>query len=101
MIAYLMGRSCNLTNEIIRTDGSHTEYPPANGKYYTLRELQHGIGDGLIQIVHTKDGRSMVIDGEGKLKGLPVNPIATYLYPYGGEDPIVGDVVVCNPDTIK
>ena len=83
-----------MPNEIIRVDGSRLPYPPGNGRHYTLEEMKKAIGGGLIEIVHTKDGRLMVIDEEGKLKGFPVNQVATALYRYGDQDPIVGDALV-------
>ena len=82
-------------NLIIRVDGTQEEYLPANGRHYTLAELKKAIGGGWIEIVKTRDGRLMVLDEEGKLKGFPVNRVATALYLYGAQDPIVGDVLVC------
>ena len=89
-----------MRNEIIRVNGAREEFLPADGRHYTLEELQKAIGGGYIEIVHTKDGRLMVMDEEGKLKGFPVNPVATGLYRYGSQDPIVGDVLVCDEETI-
>ena len=89
-----------MSNEIIHVDGTREECQPANGKHYTLEELKKAIGGGYIEIVKTRDGRLLVIDEEGKLKGFPVNPVSTALYFYGGQDPIVGDVLVCDNGTI-
>ena len=89
-----------MRNEIIRVDGTREEFLPADGRHYTLEELQKAIGGGYIEVVHTKDGRLMVIDEEGKLKGFPVNHVATALYRYGSQDPIVGDVLVCDDESI-
>ena len=89
-----------MPGEIIRVNGAREEYPPADGRHYTLEEMQKAIGGGWIEIVHTKDGRRMVLDEEGKLKGFPVNHVATALYPYGSQDPIVGDVLVCDEGNI-
>lgn len=89
-----------MPNEIIRVNGTTEAYPPANGRHYTLEEMQKAIGGGWIEIVHTKDGRLMVLDEEGKLKGFPVNLVATALYIYGSQDPIVGDVLLCDEGTI-
>ncbi len=90
-----------MPNEIIRTNGTREDYPPGNGKHYTLEEMQQAIGGGYIEIVHTRDGRLMVLDEEGKLKGFPVNPVATGLYVYGNQDPIVGDALVCGEQYIE
>jgi hypothetical protein len=89
-----------MANEIIHVDGTREPYPSADGRKYTLEELKKAIGGGYIQIVQTRDNRLMVIDEEGKLKGFPVNPVATALYRYGAQDPIVGDVLVCDNGTI-
>ncbi len=90
-----------MPNEIIRVDGSREAYPPADGRHYTLEEMQRAIGGGYIEIVHTKDGRLMVLDEEGKLKRFQVNQVATALYVYGNQDPIVGDVLVCDEANIE
>lgn len=82
-------------NVIIRADGTMQEYLPADGQHYTLEELQQAIGGGYIEIVHTWDGRLMVVDEEGKLKGFPVNAQGTQLYIHNVVDHIVGDVLVC------
>ena len=90
-----------MPNEIIRVDGTREPYPPKNGRDYKLPELQKAIGGGFIQVVKTLDGRIMVLDEEGKLKGFPVNPAATALYVHGLLDPIVGDVLVCQDKNIE
>ena len=89
-----------MINEIIHVDGTREPYPPADGHLYTLEELQKAIGGGWIEIVKTRDGRLMVLDEEGKLKGFPVNRVATGLYQHGAQDPIVGDVLVCEDGDI-
>ena len=89
-----------MPNEIIHVDGTREPCEPADGKHYTLEELEKAIGGGYIQIVATRDGRLMVLDEEGKVKGFPVNRVATGLYLYGAQDPIVGDVLVCDDESI-
>ena len=86
--------------EIIRTNGAREAYLPANGRHYTLKELQNAVG-GLIEIVYTKDGRPLVINEEGKLRNLPINTEATHLYRFGDHDSIVGDALLCNGHEIK
>lgn len=68
----------------------------------SLKSLQSLVG-GYIEIVPTNDGRLMVVDEEGKLKGKPVNMKATTLTRgiVADSDLIVGDVVVANEDEIK
>lgn len=76
--------------QIIKTTGEIIETEPSNGTDFSLTELQAVVG-GFIEVVHLPDGRLMVVNDEGKLNGLPVNPKASELYP----DIIVGDVLVC------
>lgn len=85
--------------KILKADGTIVDYPPA-GKQYTLEELQQAVG-GYIEIVHVGRSHLMVVNEEGKLTGLPFNPLATELY---GADPswdhIVGDALVCRDGDI-
>jgi len=76
--------------QIIKTTGEIIETEPSNGTDFSLTELQAVVG-GFIEVVHLPDGRLMIVNDEGKLNGLPVNPKASELYP----DIIVGDVLVC------
>ena len=86
---------------IIKTDGTITETKPLNGTDFSLEELKAAIGGGYIEIVRTvDDGRIMVLDEEGKLKKMPVNPKATALYP-NLADVIVGDVLVCRRTMVR
>lgn len=80
---------------ILKTDGTIIENCKTD-----LASLQAAVG-GLIQIVGTRTGLLLVINEEGKLNDLPVNPGATDMYKYGNYDKIVGDVVVCNQSEIK
>jgi hypothetical protein len=68
-----------------------------------LEEYQALVG-GYIEVVTLPDGRALVLDEEGKLKGRPLNRRATALWheaaPYARRDVLVGDVVVCTPDEI-
>ena len=65
-----------------------------NGKKFTLEELQRYVG-GLIECTGLYDGRVMVTDEEGKLKGKHPNIKATQILNMSGVyDYVVGDVVV-------
>jgi hypothetical protein len=66
---------------------------PANGKLFTLPELQKIVG-GYIEIAQTDSALMMVLNEEGKLMGLPVNVIASALYRYRSTDHIVGNVLL-------
>lgn len=63
------------------------------GGAFTLQELQTLVG-GYIEVVTTVDGGLMVLDEEGKLKGKPVNPVASALYVYGSRDRVVGEAIL-------
>jgi hypothetical protein len=84
----------NQMAHIIKVDGTKAEINDTE-----LATLQGAVG-GLIQIVNTPDGKLMVMDEEGKLKGKQVNETATALYnnPY---DVVVGDVVICEMDELE
>lgn len=86
--------------EIIRTNGEREPVEPKNGNDFNLQEITD-IVNGYIEIAETTDGRLMVLNEEGKLLGLPFNPVATELYKYNTNDFIVGDVLVCDRNQIK
>ena len=78
-----------------------TTVHPKNGTDFKLEELRKIVG-GHIEIAETKfDGIIMVLDEEGKLKEKPINRMATHMYKYGDQDPIVGNVLICNKNQIK
>ena len=59
-----------------------------------LETLQEAVG-GLIQAVDLRPTLTMWCNEEGKLTGLPINPVATAMWTryFGETDVIVGDVV--------
>ena len=62
----------------------------------SLEWLKKAVG-GYIEIVRgvgLPEGGYLVVNEEGLLRGLPVNPVASFLYS-AGNVPIVGDAVVC------
>lgn len=74
------------------------------GETFSLKELQKFVG-GLIEIKYIADGElCMVVNEEGKIIHLPMNPIATRLFnllqgsPY---DCIVGNVLICGSNEIE
>lgn len=83
---------------LIKTTGEVTEVKPANGKEFTLEELQ-GYVEGYIEATQTEDGRTLIVNEEGKLDGLPFNTTASELYnrPF---DVIVGNAVLINDDSL-
>jgi hypothetical protein len=65
-------------NVVMHPDGRITPIAPANGKTYTLEELQALVG-GYIEIVPMDKGRYAVVNEEGMFLGLDLNPGASLL----------------------
>ena len=90
--------------KIIKTSGVTIEVSPRNGTDFQLDELQEFVG-GYIEIVYLDNGQMMVVNEEGKLEGLPYNPLATMIVAskckYLSGDIIVGDVLVCDGNQVK
>ncbi len=88
--------------QIIKTTGEVIEAKPDNGTDFSLEELQAIVG-GYIEVVSLRDGRLIVCDEEGKLKGKERNNKATDIFQAAmpTRDFIVGDALVCDVDEIK
>ena len=88
-------------SKILRADGSFEPAPKPLGDDggYTLEQLQEIVG-GYIEIIPIQDHRIMVLNEEGKLKGLAVNYGATQEANLE-YDMIVGDVLICNEEDVK
>lgn len=89
--------------QIIYADGRVLPASPKNGTDFSLEELQKAVG-GYIEIIDLRNGQIMVVNEEGKIKGLPVNIIATEAYNMRFQpisDVIVGDVLLCEKDMVK
>lgn len=85
---------------LIRTNGSEEQVRPADGKYFTLEELQRYVG-GFIEAVALPNGKTMIVNEEGKLDNLPYNQRATLLGAAAGTmpgDEVMGDVLVLSND---
>lgn len=87
--------------KLYKADGTILEVVPANGTDFQLDELQKMVG-GYIEIVSAGKGKIMVLDDEGKLKGKPVNDVATMMFMQAGYyDTIVGDALVCDSEMVQ
>ena len=88
--------------QIIKSSGEVIETKPNNGTDFSLEELQAIVG-GYIEVVGLRDGRLIVCDEEGKLKGKEHNQKATEIYQANvpNWDHLVGDVLLCGVDEIK
>lgn len=85
-----------MNSYIIKSDGTITPYSPADGRAFTLKEMQQAVG-GYIQQVGRFQNKSIWADEEGLLKELPLNEKASRLC----FRPIVGDVLVCLDNLVK
>ena len=88
---------------IYKTGGEVIETTPKNGIDFSLSELQ-AIVSGYIEIINLFDGRIMVVNEEGKLKGLAINHVATRIFNKAFPttfDVVVGDVLVCDSKQVK
>ncbi len=79
----------------ITPEGVETNVTPKNGKDFSLEECQAIVG-GYIETVRASDGRIMIVNEEGKMKGFAPNVKASMLFPH---DMIVGTVLLC-PDSM-
>lgn len=85
---------------IFMASGSIKKVDPANGKDFSLEELNE-IVDGYIEILHIGD-KLLVCNEEGKLQNLQYNATATRLInAVGIKDYIVGNALFCDKDKIK
>lgn len=60
----------------------------------SLEEAQAFVG-GLVETIHLPDDSLLIINEEGKLENLPLNPLATALWHkhFGPTDEIVGNAI--------
>lgn len=75
--------------QLIKTNGTVQEVTPANGKAFTLEELQGFVG-GYIEPVRLGPGKTMLVNEEGLIQELPYNSKASQL----AGQVIVGNAVV-------
>lgn len=92
---------------IYYANGEIKEVTPKNGTDFQLEELQEIVG-GYIWVIGLQEDteqRIIVMNDEGKLKGLQMNEKATDLaHEFNAifkNDYIVGDVLVCNDSMVK
>ncbi len=89
--------------KILYANGGAITVEPSNKLEFELEELQAYVG-GLIELVPLDQNQYMVINEEGKHKGLPKNTMATEIAHARSHisklDWIVGDVVIINKNQI-
>lgn len=87
-------------SDVMVKDGCIRPIVPMNGRDYTLFELQQLV-DGNIELVDLGK-KYLVLDEEGKLKGKPVNLIATgWLQQEGIHDYAVGTALLIDKKHIR
>lgn len=62
----------------IKVGDNGEEVTPADGKQFTLEELQKYVG-GYIERIELGNNLAMYVNEEGALKKLPINNIATWI----------------------
>ncbi len=82
--------------KLVKTNGEVSEVQPANGTDFSLEELQGFVG-GMIELVDLPEDMLMVVNEEGLLLGLELNPVVWIIT---GRT-IAGDVLVCRSDEVK
>lgn len=94
-------------------DGKFKEVSPINGKFFTYPELQNFVKEGdndMIEIVPLPSGKSIVVNENGKLIGLPINKLATEFwkveypitqYPENNDELIVGNALVASEEELQ
>lgn len=88
-------------DDLLVKDGCMRPIKPMNGRHYTLTELQTYVG-GYVQTLKVGNGKLLVIDEEGKLKGKLPNRIATgWILREGYQDFIVGTALLIDAEHIQ
>jgi|KBSSwiStaDraftv2_1062776.scaffolds.fasta_scaffold3247166_2 hypothetical protein len=87
--------------KLFKASGEIIDVKPANGRDFSLKEMQDFVGGHIEIVPAAHEDRILVCHDEGRLLGFPVNEKATRLYvPIGDMAsipyPIVGDVLVCD-----
>lgn len=87
---------------VYHIEGKITQVSPKNGTDFSLEELR-GFVKGHIEVVYLAKNTIMIVNEEGKLQGLSVNPNATKILRdyYKTSDYIVGNVLICDSSLVK
>lgn len=83
-------------SKLYKTNGKVEEFNPANGKDFTLEELQKAVG-GYIELFYLPEDEVLVFDEEGMIKKKLFNKKVSTIINL----PIVGDVVRCKRTQIR
>lgn len=61
-----------IQSQVLKADGRIVKSEPS-GDVYTLKEWQDAIGGGYVEPVYLGDGGVLLVDEDGRIKGLPLN----------------------------
>jgi len=86
---------------LIATDGSETAQTPTDGVCFTLAELCALTGARTIEMLTLRDGSALVVDEDGKGRGLPMNRTATTILGRFPRDMVVGPVLCLTRDEVR
>lgn len=89
--------------QLIKANGVVQKVQPKEGNQFSLQELQDFV-NGYIEIIYLPEGKCLVVNEEGKVRGLPINKWASNLIRntpgFQRLDTVVGDVLYCNQKDI-
>lgn len=78
----------------------HAAPKPEDDGTFSLKQMQKAVG-GYIQILNLPNDLVMVVNEEGKMHKLRVNPIASAMREHIQADTIVGSVLICTYELIQ
>lgn len=79
---------------LLKADGTNEWVSPANGKKFTLEELQKFVG-GWIEMVPVSEKMVMVVNEEGTFHQLPYNKTATRLWQESFKPNVITGSIIC------
>lgn len=88
---------------LITPEASVTEFVPANGRDFTLEELQESVG-GYIEIIDLTKKSIMIVNDDGKgilYPNMTATVIAKACHAISPNDYIAGNAVLCASDMVK
>jgi hypothetical protein len=90
-----------MTKEKVNTDANEFKIVSDSKDEPTLESAQEFVG-GYVEGITFPNGDYLIINEEGKLKGLPLNPEATKdKYAFGYDDFVVGPAILIKANALK
>jgi hypothetical protein len=89
----------------ITIDGTQEEIKPANGKFFTLKEMYAATGAEMVEFLYLPENKVMVVDEEGWYRNPKINAIATQVLIDALNDvpvpTIVGNVMIIEESELE